>query len=457
MLVWIASCKVSKDVETPKDAVPVSFRSATTDTGNIAGLKWSAFFTDATLKKMIDSAITNNYDMQIALKNIQQSEQLLKQARVALLPDLNLNIGASTNFPSKNSLNGSLTNQFLGTDHIEDFTANLGLSWEADLWGKVRNQKKSALAAYLQSTEARNLMYTTIVTNVAQGFYTLLMLDAQLEIARKNLALRENTLKMITLQRDAGQVTTLAVQQAQAQKLAASQLIEQLEQNSIIQENMLSILAGKVPDRIERNISLNAITMDYAIAVGIPATMISRRPDVRIAELGLQIANAKVGVAKAGFYPALTITASGGLNAFKSHNWFTVPASLFGIAAGGLTQPVFHRRMVKTQYKIATIEREKSVIQFRQSVLNAVGEVSNALIKVEKITSQHSIAKERVTTLETATQNADLLFNNGMANYIEVITAQSNALQSELELIALKREQLSAVVELYRALGGGWQ
>jgi multidrug efflux system outer membrane protein len=457
MLVWIASCKVSKDVETPKDAVPASFRSATTDTGNIAGLKWSAFFTDATLKKMIDSAITNNYDMQIALKNIQQSEQLLKQARVALLPDLNLNIGASTNFPSKNSLNGSLTNQFLGTDHIEDFTANLGLSWEADLWGKVRNQKKSALAAYLQSTEARNLMYTTIVTNVAQGFYTLLMLDAQLEIARKNLALRENTLKMITLQRDAGQVTTLAVQQAQAQKLAASQLIEQLEQNSIIQENMLSILAGKVPDRIERNISLNAITMDYAIAVGIPAAMISRRPDVRIAELGLQIANAKVGVAKAGFYPALTITASGGLNAFKSHNWFTVPASLFGIAAGGLTQPVFHRRMVKTQYKIATIEREKSVIQFRQSVLNAVGEVSNALIKVEKTTSQHSIAKERVTTLEAATQNADLLFNNGMANYIEVITAQSNALQSELELIALKREQLSAVVELYRALGGGWQ
>lgn len=457
LIALTAACKVSRDVEAPKDAVPATFRSATADTGTISDLKWGAFFTDATLKKLIDSAVVNNYEMQVALLNIEGAEQLLKQAKVALLPELNLNMGASTTLPSKNSLNGSLTSQFLGTNHIEDFTANAGISWEAGIWGKIRNQKKAALAAYLQSTEARNLMYTTVVVYVSQGFYTLLMLDAQLEIARKNLLLRENTLTMITLQRDAGQVTTLAVQQAKAQQLAASQLIEQLEQNITIQENAISILTGEMPNRVNRGSSLQAIMFDHTIAAGIPATMVSRRPDVRSAALALEVANAKVGVAKAAFYPALTITASGGLNAFKAHNWFTVPASLFGVAAAGITEPLFHRRSIRTQYNIAKIEREKSVVRFRQSVLNAVGEVSDALIRVEKIAKQQSIVNERVSTLEAATENAGLLFNNGMANYIEVITAQGNALQSELELVALKREQLIAVVELYRALGGGWQ
>jgi outer membrane protein TolC len=153
----------------------------------------------------------------------------------------------------------------------------------------------------------------------------------------------------------------------------------------------------------------------------------------------------------------LTITAAGGINAFKASNWFNIPASLFATAAGGITQPLFQHKQLKTQYELSKLEREKSVIQFRQSVLNAVGEVSDALVKVEKIKEQQLIASNRVNTLQEATGNANLLFKNGLANYLEVITAQANVLQAELELAVLKKEQLNAVVELYRSLGGGWK
>lgn len=454
----LTACKISKDSPVPTSAVPQGFRDVETkDSSSIGDIKWSTFFTEPALKSLIDSAIVRNYDMQIAVKNIGIAEQLLKQAKVTWLPAFSLNVTGSTNVPSKNSLNGSLTNQFLGTNHIEDFSANTGMSWEIDVWRKIRNQKKAALLSYLQSTEARNVVQTNLVSNVSQSFYNLLMLDAQLKIAEKNLALNDSTLQMIRMQQQSGQVTLLAVQQAEAQQLVSAQLIPQLQQQIAIQENVLSVLTGTLPGAITRNVTLENILMPDALPAGVPAGMVSRRPDVKSEELALAIANAKVGIAKAGLYPTFSITAAGGLNAFKAHTWFEVPASLFGTAAGGITQPIFQHRLMKTQFETAKLEREKSVLRFRQSVLNAVGEVSNALVRIEKLEQQQQIAAARVNTLQAATRNADLLFKSGMASYIEVITAQGNALRSELELVALKRDRLGAAVELYRSLGGGWK
>jgi outer membrane protein TolC len=178
---------------------------------------------------------------------------------------------------------------------------------------------------------------------------------------------------------------------------------------------------------------------------------------VKASEYELASANARVGITKASMYPALNITAAGGLNSFKSDNWFNMPASLFGMVAGSVTQPLLQRKQLRTQYEIAKVEREKAVIAFRQSVLNAVGEVSDALVKVEKLKQEQEFAADRVANLQKATTNADMLFKSGMANYLEVITAQSNVLQSELDLAALKRDQLNAVAQLYRSLGGGWR
>lgn len=456
----LSACKVSKDVETPKPALPETFRNAATtaDTSSIADIQWKQFFTEATLQKLIDSAIAKNYDMQIAVKNIEASQLLFKQVKWNNVPQVDLNVTASSSRPSDNSINGvTLSQADIGTKHIEDYSANLAVSWEADIWGKIHNQQRSALAAYLQTEEARKAIQTNLVATVSQGYYNLLMLDAQLQIAQKNVKLNDSTLRIIKLQYDAGQVTSLAVQQAEAQRQAAEQLVPQFEQNIAIQENGLRILTGQLPDRIERSSNLDAMVIPVNVATGVPSAIVSRRPDVKSAELELQIANSRVGITKAEMYPALRITAQGGVNSFKASNWFNVPASLFGVVAGSVVQPLLDHKRLKTDYEVAKVDREKTVLQFRQSVLNAVGEVSDALVKIEKLKSQQAIAANRVNTLQQATKNANLLFKNGMATYLEVITAQGNVLQGELELASIKRDELSAVSELYRSLGGGWK
>lgn len=457
MLSLFTACKVSKDITKPDALLPTVYRNAATqDTASIAEVKWKNFFTDAALQKLISKAIAKNYDMQLAVKNIDEAQLLLKQTKWLYLPSANLQVTATTNRPSDNSLNGLSAKQFLGTTHVEDYSANLALSWEADIWGKIKNRRAEALASYLQTEEAKKWIQTNIVASVSEGYYNLLMLDAQLAIAQKNIALNDSTLRIIRLQFDAGQVTSLAIQQAEAQQLTAAALVPQLEKNIAIQENALSILAGELPAGIQRNALLSQVNISDNLSTGIPSAMISRRPDVKSYELALNISNAQVGIAKANMYPTLSITASGGLNSFKASNWFNVPASLFGAATGGLVQPLFQKKQLRTAYEVAKVERERTVIQFRQSVLNAVGEVSDALVKIEKLKSEKSIAVNRVNTLQKAISNANLLFSNGMANYLEVITAQSNALQSELDLTAITREQVSAKIELYRSLGGGW-
>lgn len=458
-VIILSACKVSKDVATPAPELPTTFRNGTANTtdSTIADLPWKTFFTDASLQKLIDMAIHKNYDMQLALKNVEAAELLYKQVKWNYVPDLRLQIAASSNRPSDNSLNGISLSQFLKTNHIEDYNASIGLSWEADIWGKIRNQKRAALATYLQTEEARKAIQTSIVANVARGYYNLVMLDAQLEVARKNLALNDSTLRIMQLQFEAGQVTSLAIDQADAQRLAAAQLIPQLEQNVVLQENALSMLTGSLPGRTERNVLLEAIPVRQNIATGIPSAMLSRRPDVRTSELELTIANARVGINKANMYPTLSITATGGVNAFKASNWFNIPASLFGTVAGGIVQPLINKRQLKTQYEVAKIDREKSVLQFRQTVLYAVGEVSDALVKLEKLKAQYDMASQRVSSLQKAIGNANMLFQSGMANYLEVITAQGNVLQSELDIATIKRDQLIAAVDLYRSLGGGWK
>ncbi|MBS7229751.1 TolC family protein [Flavobacterium psychroterrae] len=459
LITTIISCKVSKDIETPKDAFPENFRNASVskDTTSIADVEWKNFFTEKDIVQLIDSAVAKNNDLQIAIKNIEIAQYRFTQSKWGNVPQVNLNVSASTSNPSDNSFTGKNLSQALGQNHIDDYSAGASLSWEADIWGKIRNQKKGAYAGYLQSEEVKKALQTNIVANVSKGYYNLLMLDAQLEIAKQNFKLNDSTTTIIKLKYDAGQVTTLAIQQSEAQKLVAAQLIPQLEQNIAIQENALSVLTGSFPNSKTRTTRLSALEVKNNNAIGIPSSLVARRPDVKSAELALKVANANVGITKADLYPSLKITAQGGVNSFETSNWFNIPASLFGTVAGGLTQPLLNNKKVRTQYNIAVVEREKAVLVFRQSVLVAVSEVSDALVKVEKLQQQESFLKERVKTLQQAIKNANLLFKNGMAEYLEVLSAQANLLQSELELANIKREQLSANVELYRALGGGWK
>lgn len=459
MLFLLSACKVTQDTAVPAAPLPDSFRNEKpmADTAGIAAIQWKQFFTNADLQQLIDSAITNNYDLQLALKNLQAAQLIVAQSRLGYLPEARLQAAAAINRPSDNSLNGLSLSQFLGKSYVEDYTVAASLSWEADIWGKIKNQQSKALATYLQTNEAKKAVQTNLVSLVAKGYYNLLMLDAQVAIARKNLLLNDSTLNIIRLQFNAGQVTALAVQQAEAQRLVAAQLIPQLEQHITVQENALSVLAAVSPSVVRRTGGISDPLFATGISAGVPSVLLQNRPDIRSAELELTIANANTGIAKANMYPSLMITAGTGINSFRASNWFNIPASLFGAAAGSITQPLFQRKQLKTQFELAKVEREKTVIQFRQAVLTAVGEVSDALVKVHKLQQQQSFATNRVHTLQQAIGNADLLFKNGMASYLEVITAQSNVLQGELELASIKKEQLVAGIELYRSLGGGWK
>lgn len=440
------------NIEVPQAYINVS----DADTTSIATIQWKDYFKEKELIQLIDEALKKNNDLLIVEKNISIANLQYKQTKWGNVPQINAFVNTSSNRLSENSLNGVSTNLFLGQNHIEDYSAGLNLSWEIGIWGKVKNQKKRALAQYLQSSEAKKALQTTVVANVSKSYYNLLMLDAQLEIAKKTLQLNDNISRFVTLQYESGMTSLLAKEQTEAQRLIAAKLVPQIEQNIQIQENTLSVLSGNFPSEKTRIEKLNTIITEENLSVGIPSQLLERRPDVKSAALALDAANAKVGITKTNFYPTLNITAIGGVNSFEADNWFTIPASLFANLAGSLTAPILNSKKIRTQYEVSKLEREQAVDQFRQTVMVAVGEVSNALVSIDKLKMQYQLADERQLKLESALKSATMLFKNGEATYLEVIVAQSNLLQAELELVTIKKDLLSAYVDLYRALGGGW-
>lgn len=458
LLVFLASCKTAKEYQRPEVELPAQFGNASfADTSSIADVAWRQFFNDPTLQSLIEKGVAYNQDLLIALKRIDIAKQQVNQANALNLPQVDLTLTGQINRPSDNSVNGISAKSFLGKSYVENYNALVSLTWEVDVWGKIKAQKGIALAQYLQTYEGARAVQTQVVSSIAQGYFNLLSLDKQLLIARRNLALSDSFLVATRLLKDAGITNQLAVQQADAQRQSTAVLIPQLEQSISIQENALHQLTGQLPGGIQRARSLDAFGFPQRINTGLPAAVVSRRPDVRSSELALVIATSQIGIAQANMYPALNLTLGGGLEAFKASNWINVPSSLFGLAAGAIAQPIFKRKELRTQYEIAKLQRDQSVIQFKQSVLNAVTEVSNALVQIQKAKEQEVIYASQANTLRSAINNAQLLFKSDMANYLEVITAQANALQAELNLVAVQRQRWNGIVELYRALGGGWK
>jgi multidrug efflux system outer membrane protein len=451
LFISLSACGVTHEYKKPDVAFPESYRGGLTpakgDTASVALLSYSSYFADKTLCALIDSAVANNIDLQVALKNIDYARQTLNSSRLGLLPTLNAGIQNSRTHPSDY---GAKTN-------VDDYSVSATSSWEADIWGKIRSRNKSALASYLKTQEAAKAVRTRLVADIASGYYTLLMLDVQLESSRKNLALADTTVKMIGLQYDAGQVTSLAVQQQEALRQSIAGSLPAIEQKIAVQENALSILCGRMPGAIRRDRALFSTKVSDDLPAGIPAALLQNRPDVRAAELAVRGAHADMGEAKAGLYPSLTVTAAGGVEAFKTSQWFTLPGSIFGVLQGALIQPVFQRGQLKAKYEQSRIKREQAELEFKQSLLKAVGEVSDALVQLEKVKLQEVIAEQRVATLHKAVSDAGMLFNSGMATYLEVMMAQTNALQAELDLANIRRQHLTAMAELYRSLGGGWR
>lgn len=459
-VLW-SSCAVQQHNPAADLVLQDTFRNENTawlQDSSIAKIGYADFFQDPVLVQLIDRAMLNNNDLQVALKQIEFAAQGYTQAKWLYAPVVNANLANVTiNRPSSNSMNGIMASEFMGQKYTMDYTSVINLSWEVDVWGKIKGQKQEALMDLLKTQEASRAVKTRVVTEVVQGYYNLLMLDKQLEITQENLVFADSTLAILEKQQALGLINSLAVQQQELTRDQIAKNIPAVESAISIQENALSILVGAMPDRVERKAGLNQVYVPQGLATGVPAELLSYRPDVRTSELDVRRSMASIHVAKVSMYPVLNITAQGGLNALKAHNWFNIPGSLFGVAAGAIAQPILNGRQLKTRYEQAKIVAEQAEINFKQSVLKAVGEVSDALVQIQKLEEQEKISDSMVTQSGRLVDNALLLYKYNDATYLEVIVAQTNKLQAELDLASVKAQKLQAITMLYRSLGGGWQ
>lgn len=455
----VTSCTV-KNYQRPESEIPQKFRnqSDSTKSISIAKISYKDFFKDPVLITLIDKAMIQNNDLLVSFRQIQSASLAFEQSKWGNIPKVNANLGsANITRPSDNSVNGIMASQFLGSKYTQDYNSTINIVWEADIWGKIRATKEESLVDLLKTQEAVKAIKTRLVAEIVQGYYNLLMLDKQLQISKENLEFSERTLTILKKQYDLGIINSLAVEQQEITREQILKNIPVIESSISIQENALNILTGAMPDKIERKISLENVEVPELISTGIPSELLSYRPDVKSRELDLRKSFATVHMAKVSMYPGINVTAQGGLNSFKAMNWFNVPGSLFGLVTGTITQPLINNRQLKTRYEQSKIESQQAEINFKQSLLSAVGEVSDAMVQIDKLEEQQLIAESLVKKADTVVNNSLTLYKYGEATYLEVIIAQANKLQSELDLASIKTAKLNTIAILYRSLGGGWQ
>ncbi|PRZ19842.1 efflux transporter outer membrane subunit [Flavobacterium granuli] len=447
------SCFVAKDYKRPELKTENLYRNevVTTDTTSLANVSWDKIFTDPVLQGYIQKGLQNNLDIRIAMQNLAAAEATMKQGKAGYFPTLSAGADWTHQELSKNSQFGAL----LKDRSTDQFQMTGTLSWEADIWGKIRSNKRAANASYLQTTAVNQAIKTQLIATIATTYYQLLSVDAQIKVAEKTLINRNQSVETILALKDAGNVTEVGVKQTEAQKYATEIIIADLKNNIIFLENTMSVLLGEPSAKIARS-TFESQTMQPNITLGVPAHLLRNRPDVIAAEYNLITNFEMTNVAKSGFYPTLKVTATGGLQSIDLKEWFSAN-SIFANIITGLTQPIFNQRQVKTKYEIAKTNQEKAYLQFEQSLLTAGKEVSDALAQYNNETYKIKVREKQVDALVKASEFSDELLTYGLANYLEVLTSKNDALNAELSLVDNKFQQYKAIIQLYRALGGGWQ
>ena len=448
----LASCFAAKEYERPQELIDETYYRTDAieqDSINMAVVSWRELFSDPILQGHIETGLENNIDIRVALQQILAAEANFKQGKAGYFPTLDATAQMTHQELSSNSQFGGLFSS------LDQYELSASLSWEADIWGKIRSNKRAFGAQYLQTVEAHKAVKTQLVAMIASSYYQLLALDEQLRVTEETIETRSSSLETTKALKEAGNVTEVGVKQTEAQLYTAQALRIDLINEIRLLENSFSILLGQQPGTIERD-GLRNQEIETSLKTGVPAQLLVNRPDVRASEFALINAFELTNVARSNFYPSLTLSASGGLQALQIDELFDTN-SLFATLIGGLTQPIFNRRSIKTQYEVAQAQQEQARLQFKQALLMASREVSDALYTYEAATEKLDVKRKEFESYNTATEYSEELLDNGLANYLEVLTARENALNSSLDLINTRLTQLQSVVDLYEALGGGWQ
>lgn len=465
-LLLFTSCQVSKPLPPPAPRpLPASF-AVGSDSANIANQSWRTFFDDPYLGQLIDTALASNIDLRIATQRIEMARATFDYTQGFMLPSVNAVVSAGVDRYSDNTMNGvgnfdtNLSENVQGNRRIPNPTPDYFLgarsTWEVDIWGKLRNRRKAAYLRFLGSEKGRHAVVTALVAEIARYYYTLLALDGEQEIIQKNISFQQNALELVRVQKQAGRVTELAVQQFAAQLLNTRSREGQIRQHIVETENSLNRLLGRFPQPIARGQSLRERELPGQVATGIPARMLVRRPDIQQAELELQAANVDIEVARAEFLPSLNLSAYVGLNAFRA-SVLVSPASIAAGLLSGLTAPVLNRRFVKANYQRSIAQSYEALYRYHQTVQTGFSEVVTGLRGVENYRNVADLQAQEVAALGQAVTISNDLFAGGYASYLEVITAQRSVLEAELALINTRQAQFLSLTDLYRALGGGWE
>jgi len=450
----LSGCTVGPNYKRPTVAVPGSYRGTISDEAGqtkLAALgdqKWWDVFQDDQLRTLIRTALTQNYDSRIAASRVLEAQAQLGITRADQFPSVGAGAGISD---TRNS-----QSKFLPAFETSTGQANLAAAWELDFWGKYRRATEAARANLIASEWARREILSTLVANVASAYFQLRALDLQLEISKRTLNSRQESLRLTRILADGGSTTLLDVRQAEQLVFTASAEIPVLEQQIEQQENFLSILLGQNPEDIPRGQILTEQRQPPEVPAGLPSALLERRPDIQQAEAQLVAANAEIGVARSAYFPQISLNGAGGFQSSALTSLFTGPAGAWSFGAS-LTQPIFTGGRLRSQVRLAEARQQTAVLSYQQSIQGAFRDVSDGLMAYRKTREFRTQQELLFRSAEDAARLSHMRYNGGVTGYLEVLTNETNAFSTELGLVQAQLNELLALVQLYQALGGGWQ
>lgn len=464
LLFAFTSCKTTAEFQRTANTeqLPSSYKNGSNDTLNTADIQWREYFDDPALVALIDTALNNNQELNITMQKIEVARQEVGARKGEYLPRLNLRAGTGLDKRARYTplgANEATTDIEPGTEMPEpvpDFMVGAFASWEVDIWNKLHNAKDAAVAEYLATVEGKNFMVTNLIAEIANSYYELLALDNQLAILQRNIRIQSNALQIVKLQKQSAKVTELAVRRFEAQLLKTKALQYNVLQKITETENRLNFLVGRYPQRIKRNSeSFSELTLD-SVFTGIPSQLLQNRPDIKQAELELTAAKLNVQVARANFYPSLDLSGGVGLQAYQPALLMQTPESILYSLAGDIAAPLLNRKGIKAAFNTANARQVQAVFDYEQTILNAFIEVSNQMANLQNLNSSYALKAREVEALNESVVISNKLFRSARADYMEVLLTQREALNVKFELVETRKEQMTAKVNIYKALGGGW-
>ncbi|WP_395745782.1 TolC family protein [Prosthecobacter sp.] len=425
---------------------------------------WKEYFKDPNLTSLISTALSNNMELNILIQEIKAAQADVTRTKGAYLPFVTAGTSAGLDKIGRHTAAGAaednIANEIAAGQKIPTNTPNYTLGanfdWELDIWRKLRNERDAAILRYLGTQEGRNFMVTSIVAEIAQTYYELIAFDNQLSILKAMIENQKSALEAVKLQKANARVTELAVRRFEAEVLKNQSRLFKIQQQIVVAENRLNYLAGRYPQRVKRKSDGFDKLMLTNVNTGLPVELLRNRPDVRRAELELAASGLDVKAAAAQFYPSLSIAGALGLQSFSLQSSFTMPASLAYSAAANLMAPLINRSAIKANFQGASARQIAAIYTYQQTVLKAYIETVNQLAQIRNYGQSYNLKSQQVAALSDSITIAGQLFFNARAEYTEVLFTQRDALESKMDLVELKQEQLSAFVKAYKALGGGY-